>query len=117
MPKSAKRNPDWSREERILALDLYVREGGLGRGDPRVKELSEILRQLAKGIDLHDPKRFRSRDGVAMKLRNFTSIDPSRSDRALYQVAQGDRDVWEEFANDRSRLREEAERIKLKVKT
>lgn len=39
-------NPDWTRGETILALDLYFSaETAQARHDPRVKDLSEFLRR------------------------------------------------------------------------
>lgn len=73
-------NPDWSRDETLLALDLLYRHGGpINKGHKDVVELSELLRTaLIHPIDGRKPS-FRNGDGVALKMQNLMSaIDPSR---------------------------------------
>jgi hypothetical protein len=108
-----KRNPPWRREELILALDLYVREGQLSADDPRVLRLSEMLRSLAFGAAQPDAERFRNSNGVAMKLANFASIDPGHHGAGLSRGGQADRHVWNEFAQDREGLAREAAILRL----
>ncbi|MCQ1772883.1 HNH endonuclease [Neorhizobium galegae] len=73
-------NPDWSRDETILALDLLYRHGKpVDRKHPEVQRLSEILRAAV----IHPPEkrneRFRNPDGVALKLQNlFSAVEPGR---------------------------------------
>ena len=84
-------NPDWNRDETLLALDLLYRHGKpLDKGHDATVELSDILR--AALIHPIDGRRssFRNVDGVALKLQNLLSaIDPGRGlsssilDRAL----------------------------------
>ena len=48
--ETTQRNPAWTRDELILALDLYERVGArIGTYHPEVVELSEVLR----GLPLH----------------------------------------------------------------
>ena len=98
------RSPAWAWEERILALDLYLREGLLGRTDPAVIALSHDLNALTIHPDRSDFDRFRNPNGVAMKLGNFASLDPNFSGRGLTQVARGDREVWNRYASDEDEL-------------
>jgi 5-methylcytosine-specific restriction enzyme A len=73
-------NPDWSRDETLLALDLLYRHGTpIHKGHADVAELSELLRTaLIHPIADRRPS-FRNADGVALKLQNLRSaIDPSR---------------------------------------
>ncbi len=46
---NAPRNPDWTREETILAMDLYARRRPQlpGEGDREIIELSDLLRAYA----------------------------------------------------------------------
>lgn len=71
-----KRNPFWTRDQVILALDLYVKHGGRdpGAGHPDVVEVSALLRQMAteEGLDT-----YRNPSGVIMKMMNFRSVDPA----------------------------------------
>ena len=45
-PADPKRNPPWDRDELILPLDLYLREGLAATTHPAVLRLSELLNQL-----------------------------------------------------------------------
>lgn len=84
-------NPDWNRDETLLALDLLYRHGTpIHKGHDDVVELSSLLR--AARIHPTEGRRpsFRNADGVALKLQNlFSAIDPTRGlsssalDRAL----------------------------------
>ena len=94
------RNPSWTRDELILALELYHRHGGADPGPthPDVIALSEILRAMAVEQGL---ATFRNPQGVAMKLMNFRSLDPafvSKGGAGLKKIGKLDRVVWEEFA-------------------
>ncbi len=42
----AERSPNWTTDELILALDLYLREGQLSKSNPRVVALSGVLNAL-----------------------------------------------------------------------
>lgn len=73
-------NPDWNRDETLLALDLLYRHGApVHKDHSDVAELSELLRAAPiHSIEGRRPS-FRNPDGVALKLQNLLSaIDPSR---------------------------------------
>jgi 5-methylcytosine-specific restriction protein A len=78
----AERNPNWTRDELILALDVYMRHrpGVLGNTSPEVIELSEMLNQLARVGRDRSPTH-RNANGVAMKLLNFRPFDPEYTAR------------------------------------
>ena len=71
----------WTREEVILALDLFVKAGSLnggplpGKADPRVVELSQLLRDLPVYPRARRGPRFRNPGGVALKLANFRAVE------------------------------------------
>src|SRR5580700_2153669 len=73
-------NPDWTRDELILALNLYLkyRHKPPGKESPEILELSRVLNQL--GEKLFPPEdradTFRNMNGVYMKLMNFRRLDP-----------------------------------------
>ena len=73
-------NPPWTREELMLALDLYLKVGQRGREHPEVIALSVLLRALA---DPGMAANYRNPNSVAMKLANFASVDPSHPGRGL----------------------------------
>jgi 5-methylcytosine-specific restriction protein A len=73
-------NPDWNRDETLLALDLlYRHENPVHKGHQDVAALSELLQSAM--IHPREKRRpsFRNSDGVALKLQNlFSAIDPTR---------------------------------------
>lgn len=93
-------NPDWNRDETLLALDLLYRYGTpIHKGHDDVVELSSLLQGAL--IHPNEGRRpsFRNADGVALKLQNlFSAIDPTRglSSSAL------DRELVAEFPKDRA---------------
>jgi predicted HNH restriction endonuclease len=112
----ADRNPNWTRDELILALDLYVRHrpAVLGNTSAEVIELSEVLNRLARADRDRSPTH-RNANGVAMKLLNFRPFDPEYTASGkvgLHHTGRGDEEVWREFALDPVRLRQTAAAIR-----
>jgi len=91
-----KRNPPWSREELILALELYLRAGLLDDHSAEVQQLSEALKDLAF-VQKEDPEVFRNPNGVAMKLANFAALDPNYKGKGLTSGGRLDKEIFEEF--------------------
>ena len=92
-------NPNWTREEVVLALDLYFDcNGKLPSGkDPRVIELSDVLRAFPYHHAAARKPSFRNPDGVAFKLQNLRQI---ATGAGLGNVSRVDREVWGEFGKD-----------------
>jgi 5-methylcytosine-specific restriction protein A len=110
------RNPSWTRDELILALDLYVRFKGSppGKGSAEIIELSAILDQLS-GSKWHGRADFRNPNGVYMKLMNFRRFDPLFQAQGKSGLVRGNKleeIVWRDFASDPLRLARTAEAIK-----
>lgn len=95
--------PDWSTDELMLALDLYLRErdgGSFDPSSPLVVGLSEELKALRIFADeVRAVPRFRNTNGVSLKLHNFSSIDPAHPGKGMPNGSAGDREVWEEWAH------------------
>lgn len=111
-----RRNPAWSRDELVVALDFYLRHRPNPPGQPSeaIAELSAQLNRIATAHGLTGDTTFRNPNGAYMKLMNFRSLDPALTDQGqvgLSRVSAGDREVWENFATDPDRCRAEAERI------
>jgi 5-methylcytosine-specific restriction enzyme A len=104
-------NPDWSRDEVILALDLYFRCAGSmpGPNDPRVVELSKILRALPLHKDAAKNDRFRNPAGVAFKLQNIRQV---ASEQGLNHTSATDRAVWADYGKRPERVAELAALIR-----
>ena len=101
----AKKNPAWTRDELILALDLYRRANPLHitAQHPQVRELSKLLNVLPFHSPSKRERTFRNPTGVHMTLSAFLRWDPSYPGEGL-QGGQLGKDVWDEFASDRPRL-------------
>jgi hypothetical protein len=104
------RNPPWSRDELILALDLYFRHrpDQVSKSHSEVIKLSEVLNSLPHQGEHPDAERFRNPNGVYMKLCNFLRFDPEYSGKGLESGGKAEEDLWTEFSGDRRRLAEAA---------
>lgn len=116
MPTAKTRDPDWVRDELILALDLYLHRGRkqLEAEDSDVIRLSELL----NGLPIHPlsvrTPRFRNVNGVSMKLGNFLRIDPLYKGVGLSRGNRNEQEIWNEFANAPERLAKAVAMIKSK---
>jgi len=91
-------NPDWTRDETILALELYLACADRipSGSDPRVVKLSERLRALAIHPRENRVESFRNPDGVSFKLQNLRQV---ASGKGLANVSKTDREVWAAFGH------------------
>lgn len=89
-------NPKWTRDEIIIALDLYF--DSLDKlpsaSDDRVIELSQLLRSLPYHDQAARKASFRNPDGVSFKLQNLRQV---ATGKGLGNVSEMDRAVWNEF--------------------
>ena len=113
------RNPFWTQDELILALDLYFREDATSTS---AKNLSIIaLSELLNALPIHDTKgkqhNFRSPNGVYMKLCNFLRLDPDYHGKGLDAGSKLDEIVWNEFADKPDLLRKTANAIRNNYQT
>jgi putative restriction endonuclease len=95
-------NKDWTREEQILAFNLYCKIpfGSIHMHNPRVIELARLLG--------------RSVGSVSLKLSNFARLDPAlqaRGIRGMSHGAKGEEEIWHEFADCPETLAFESERL------
>lgn len=87
---------NWSEEEGIRALDLYLRTP-FGRIHSRNRNIVELARELG-----------RTANAVALKMVNFASLDPGLARRGMANVSATDRKLWSLF---RERPSEFVERL------
>lgn len=109
------RNPPWTRDELILALDLYMDHPLADQTQAVVIELSALLNRLWAGSAAAGAESLRNPSGVSMKLSNFHRFDPRFLDRGKKGLAHGakaDEVIWDEFSGDRVRLRRIAAAIR-----
>lgn len=89
-------NPNWTREETLLALDLYFDCGGNvpANDDPEIISLSELLRAFPYHVTEARKSSFRNPAGVAFKLQNIRQI---ATGKGLGNTSKTDKAIWEEF--------------------
>lgn len=95
-------NNFWTREELILAFNLYLKLpfGKMHKGNADVIHLAGLIN--------------RTPDAVAMRLTNFASIDPYHQQRGVGGLPGGKKQcqpIWDEFINNKETLVFESERI------
>jgi putative restriction endonuclease len=93
---------DWTREEHILAFNLYCKIpfGSIGMRNPQIIQLAKIIG--------------RSIGSVSYKLANFSRLDPelrARGIKGMPRGAKGEEDVWREFEDNPEALAFESERL------
>jgi 5-methylcytosine-specific restriction protein A len=115
---AAQRNPTWSRDELILALDLYFRHNpvSISKTHAAVVELSVILNKLGERLGRVQNEKFRNSNGVYMKLCNFLRLDPQYKGTGLQAGGKLEEEVWKQFSSHRGDLRTLAHTIMAIVK-
>lgn len=93
-------NPPWDAEERMLALDLYLRRQTASKTDQDVIRLSAVLNERAGRLGISGDDVFRNPAGVALQLANFAALDPSYPGKGMQRHSRGDAETWEEFSTD-----------------
>ncbi|WP_105430489.1 HNH endonuclease [Neorhizobium sp. T6_25] len=89
-------NPHWTRDETLLALDLYFALKGQ-IPSPKASEildLSTLLRSLPYHAEAAKQPTFRNPDGVGFKLMNLRQV---ATGKGLGNVSSMDRQIWAEF--------------------
>jgi 5-methylcytosine-specific restriction protein A len=104
------RAPTWTRDELILALDLYSRAGKARQHDPKIIALSKLLRS-ARGGNPSDPS-LRSPASVHLKLQNFLRLDPSYRGAGMAAGSHLEAEVWADFHHHPRRLHSVANGIR-----
>lgn len=96
---SAKRNPDWNRDELILALDFYQKHTPKipEKTAPEIIALSSTLRALYArlGHELNDT--YRNANAVYLKLMNLRRLDPDYEGVGMGRGGKEEKLVWDEF--------------------
>lgn len=111
-------NPDWVRDELILALDFYLKHRPTppDKFSAEIAELSAALKRLGSILfpRLQLSESFRNANGVHMKLMNFRRLDPQYTVDGKKGLSRGGKEeetVWKEFANDPARCDDVARAI------
>jgi predicted HNH restriction endonuclease len=112
-----RRNLIWSRNELILALDLYLRHRDAlpGRESAEVVELSEFLGRFSRARGNTNTATYRNANGVYMKMNNFRRFDPAYLAEGKVGLRRGNKEegtVWAEFSADPAALAAAVGRIR-----
>lgn len=109
------RNPDWQRDELILALDLYVRYGGKPPSHTHsdIVELSRVLNALPIHSNKGDSQTFRNENGVYLKLMNFRRFDPTQTGIGMTRGNRLEKEVWDQYSGKPEQLRILADSIRI----
>lgn len=115
-----RRNPVWSRDELILALDLYVRTGGnpTSKDDEALNQLSAVLNKMHRLNGEGGSDTLRNRNGVYLKVMNFRSSDPAYLQQGKVGMTRGNRleaVLWAEYEGRLADLAVDAEAIRQAV--
>ena len=80
---ASKRNPPWTTDELILALDLYLKNPLFppNKDSKEIQELSDLLNRLGSKIPGSKNTTYRNANGVHMKLMSFRHLDPQFESR------------------------------------
>lgn len=81
----------WTREELILAFNLYCKIpfGTFHKGNPKIIELAKLIN--------------RTPNALALKLSNFASFDPyhrARGVKGMQNTGKLDKVIWDEFTHN-----------------
>jgi 5-methylcytosine-specific restriction enzyme A len=108
-----RRNPKWTRDELILALDLYFRHNPnhINSNHKEVIKLSKILRSLPIYDDSLKEENFRNTNSVYSKMSNFLWLDSNYPGKGRENGSKLDEIVWNEFHNDKTKLHNIAKSI------
>jgi hypothetical protein len=112
--QARRRNPDWTADETVLLLDLYLRAPRASLRHPEVVALSTLLNEVARSSGLDPLETYRNPTGVAMKLRNLAQQDPvahTDGKTGLREGGEIDADIWRRYAHSPEGLAREVDRI------
>ena len=115
-------NPPWTRKELILALELYMTNPASppGKTSTAIIALSRLLGLMATLAGTAGNDRFRNPNGVYLKMMNLRALDPAFTAVGKVGMSSGgalEKQIWDEYAGNRSRLQADAASIRAAVKS
>ena len=104
-------NPNWSKDETILALNLFFEfnQNIPGPNDEKIIELSKLLRKYPFHSIEARKSSFRNPDGVAFKLQNIRQV---ATGKGFGNFSKMDKLVWNEYGDKVSFVKTLAEKIR-----
>jgi len=100
------RNPPWSRDELIVALEFYLRHNPSipGKGSTEISELSDLLNQMGQKMRGETSGTYRNPNGVYLKMMNLRRFDPDYSGRGMQRGNKDEETVWNLYAASPAKL-------------
>jgi 5-methylcytosine-specific restriction enzyme A len=117
------RNPDWTRDEMILALDLYLSNPASPprQNSAEVGNLSRLLNKLHRLTGTIASATLRNSNGVYLKMMNLRALDPNFTTQGKVGMRSGvgdlEREVWNKYQGKRQQLSADARAIRESVET
>lgn len=107
-------NPKWTRDEVILALDLYFDlQGQIPHSEnEKIQALSRLLRSAPRSTGNYQPT-FRNPASILFKLQNLRQV---ATGTGLPNTARMDKEVWADFGLDPLRVKVVAQQIRLALR-
>jgi len=111
------RNPPWTTDELILALDLYLKNPLFppSKTSKEITELSDLLNRLNTHPSKKRRASYRNPNGVYMKLMNFRRLDPNYTSNGKVGLQRGgkqDEIIWNKFAKNPKQISQLAQTIR-----
>lgn len=111
------RNPNWGRDEIVLALALYQTNPASppGKGSPQVAELSALLNKMHRIAGTTLSPTLRNANGVYMKMMNLRALDPAFIAQGKVGMSSGgklEHQIWDEYASQPMKLAADAKAIR-----
>lgn len=114
---STPRNPDWTRDEIVLALDVYHRYSPTipSKESRTVLELSALLSRLHRALGSEGDGTIRNANGVYLKLMNLRALDRQYTSQGKVGMQSGgklEKAIWAEFEGHVDALILEADSVR-----
>lgn len=108
------RNKPWSRDEIIIALDLYFRTYPRipDKTSPEVEEVSGLLRRVQLMIDPDMSADYRNTNSVYLKMMNFHAFNPDHEGAGMPSGSRLDREMMLYYHPRQELLHETAAKIR-----
>ena len=90
------RNPPWSRDEIIVALEFYLRHTPSipGKKSTELVDLSDFLTRLGRKLRGATSATYRNPNGVYMKMMNIRRFDPDYTGIGMQRGNKDEEAVW-----------------------
>lgn len=117
--KESTRNPPWSRDELIVALEFYLRHAPSipDQGSIEVSSLSAFLNRLGQKLGGDTSPTYRNPNGVYLKMMNLRRFDPDYQGRGMQRGNKDEEAVWNLYASKPNELLRIVESIRSLVKS